>query len=129
MTPWIGNQYNPSATWDGNQFVVTFIDQKNRFAPFTLDQLDARGDMFGMRISATGTIIDPKGFAFSLSPAGEAHPSVAGSGGVDWISGSIVRNQAPFAAYRIGYDLFGIGGNQWPVAVASGSSSGGTWPP
>jgi len=106
MTPWIGNQYNPSATWDGNQFVVTFMDQKNRFAPFTLDQLDARGDIFGMRIGATGAIIDPQGFAFSLSPAGEAHPSVAGSGGVDWISGSIVRNQPPFAAYRIGYDLF-----------------------
>ena len=113
---------------DGNQFVVGFMDQKNRFAPFTLDQLDARGDIYGMRISTTGTIIDPQGFAFSLSPAGEAHPSVAGLGGVDWISGSIVRNQAPFAAYRIGYDLFGIAGNQWPVPVASASSSGGDIP-
>ena len=128
MTPWIGNQYNPSATWDGNQFVVAYMDQKNRFAPFTLDQLDARGDMFAMRISASGKIRDPQGFAFSLSPAGEVQPSVAGSRGVDWISGSIMRNQAPFATYRIGYDLFGIGGNQWPVAVASGSSSGGDIP-
>ncbi len=128
MTPWIGNQYNPSVTWDGNQFVVAFVDQKNRFAPFTLDQLDARGDIFAMRINATGTIIDPQGFAFSLSSAGEAHPGVAGSGGVDWISGSIVRNQAPFAAYRVGYDLFGTGGNQWPVAVASASSNGGDIP-
>jgi len=128
MTPWIGNQYNPSAAWDGNQFVVGFMDQKNRFAPFTLDQLDARGDIFGMRINSTGTIIDPQGFAFSLSPASEAQPSVVGSAGVAWISGSIVRNQAPFAAYRIGYDLFGIGGNQWPVAVAAASSSGGDVP-
>ena len=128
MTPWIGNQYNPSATWDGNQFVVAYMDQKNRFAPFTLDQLDARGDMFAMRISASGKIRDPQGFAFSLSPAGEVHPSVAGSRGIDWITGSIMRNQSPLAAYRIGYDLFGIGGNQWPVAVASASSSGGDIP-
>lgn len=128
MTPWIGNQYNPSATWDGNQFVVAYMDQKNRFAPWTLDQLDARGDMFAMRISASGKIRDPQGFAFSLSPAGEVQPSVAGSRGIDWMTGSIMRNQAPFAAYRIGYDLFGLGGNQWPVAVASASSSGGDIP-
>ena len=100
MTPWIGNQYNPSATWDGNQFVVAYMDQKNRFAPFTLDQLDARGDMFAMRISGSGRIRDPQGFAFSLSPAGEVQPSVAGSRGIDWITGSIMRNQAPFATYR-----------------------------
>ena len=104
------------------------MDQKNRFAPFTLDQLDARGDMFAMRISGSGRIRDPQGFAFSLSPAGEVQPSVAGSRGIDWISGSIMRNQTPFATYRIGYDLFGIGGNQSPVAVASASSSGGDIP-
>ena len=128
MTPWIGNQYNPSATWDGNQFVVAYMDQKNRFAPWTLDQLDARGDIFAMRINASGKIRDPQGFAFSISQASEAQPSVAGSRGVDWITGSILRNQDPFATYRLGYDLFGLGGNQWPVAMASASSNGGDIP-
>jgi PKD repeat protein len=128
MTPWIGNQYNPSATWDGNQFVIAYMDQKNRFAPWTLDQLDARGDIFAMRISAAGKIRDPQGFAFSLSQASEAQPNIAGSRGIDWITGSILRNQDPFATYRLGYDLFGLGGNQWPVATASASSTGGDIP-
>jgi PKD repeat protein len=90
--------------------------------------LDARSDLFGMRISEAGVILDPKGFAFSLSPAGEAFPNVAASGGVSMLTGSVVRNESPFAAYRIGYQRFGVGGNQWPVAVASASPSSGNIP-
>jgi PKD repeat protein len=127
MTPWSGNQYRPRVAWDGNQFVVVYNDQKNRFAPFTLDQLDARSDIFGMRLSATGAIIDPEGFAFSLSPAAEATPNVAAANGVSLLLGSILRN-APYAAYRIGYQRFGVGGNAWPVAAASSDSTGGDVP-
>src|SRR6185436_2749043 len=52
MTPWAGNQYRPRVAWDGSQWVVAYNDQKNRFAPLTLDQFDARSDLFGMRVSA-----------------------------------------------------------------------------
>lgn len=128
LTPWLGNQYRPRAAWDGNQFVVVYNEQRNRFAPSTLDPLDARSDLFGMRITAAGTIVDPKGFAFSLSRAGEAYPNVAASGGVSLLTGSVVRNESPFAAYRVGYQRFGVGGNPWPVAVASANSSGGDVP-
>jgi PKD repeat protein len=127
MTPWIGNQYKPRAAWDGTQFVVVYNDQKNRFAPFTLDQLDARSDLFGMRVSATGTIIDPQGFAFSLSPAAEASPNITAKGGVSLILGSIMRN-APQDAYRIGYQRYGVGANAWPVTVATSDSTGGDIP-
>jgi PKD repeat protein len=37
-------------------------------------------------------------------------------------------NPAPYASYRVGYELFGTGGNQPPVTVATGSSSGGDIP-
>jgi HAMP domain-containing protein len=46
-----------------------------------LDQFDVRSDLFGMRVAADGTKIDPMGFAFSASPAAESWPNVsAGSG-------------------------------------------------
>jgi VCBS repeat-containing protein len=128
LTPWLGNQYRPRVAWDGSQFVVVYNEQRSRFAPSTLDALDARSDLFGMRVTAGGTIVDPKGFAFSLSPAAEAHPNVAASGGVSLIVGSVVRNESPFAAYRVGYERFGVGGNQWPVAVASANTVGGDVP-
>ncbi len=128
LTPWIGNQYRPRVAWDGSQFIVVFNDQKNRFAPHTLDQLDARSDLFGMRISASGTVIDPKGFAFSTSPLAEAFPNIAASAGVSFLSNSLMRNEAPFAAYRVGYTRYGVGGNGWPVAVASGNVTSGIVP-
>jgi PKD repeat protein len=120
LTPWIGNQYRPRAAWDGSQFVVVYQDQKTRFADWTLDQLDARSDLFGMRIGVTGTILDPQGFAFSTLASSETHPSVEARNGVTLISGAIHR-ESPFGDYRIGYGLFGTGANPWPVVLAAAS--------
>lgn len=116
LTPWKGNQYRPHLAWDGTQFVLTYSEQCNRFAPLTLDMLDARGDLYGMRISPTGTKIDPQGFIFSNSPLSETHPNVVAANGVSLFAGSIFQNSQ--AAYRVGYQQYGVGGNQWPVAVA-----------
>jgi PKD repeat protein len=116
LTPWQGNQYRPHVAWDGTQFVLTYSEQRNRFAPLTLDMLDARGDLYGMRISATGTKIDPQGFMFSNSPLAETHSNVAAANGVSLLAGSIFQNSQ--AAYRVGYQQYGVGGNPWPVAVA-----------
>jgi VCBS repeat-containing protein len=128
LTPWQGNQYRPRVVWDGNQFVVVYNEQRNRFAPSTLDQLDARSDLYGMRISENGDILDPMGFAFSLSQTGEAYPNVAASSGVSILTGSVVLNDSPYAAYRVGYQLLGSGGNQWPVAVISANPNNGDIP-
>jgi hypothetical protein len=127
MTPWIGNQYNPSATWDGNQFVVACMDQKNRFAPFTLDQLDARGDMFAMRISASGKIRDPQGSRSHFLPPAKCIRGVAGSHGIDWITGSIVatkRRSRPIASATISSGSAGINGRwQWLPGAAAAATS------
>lgn len=126
LTPWTGNQYRPDVAWDGKQFVVAFQDQKNRFTEWGLEQLDARSDLFGMRVTADGTIVDPQGFVFSRSETAEAFPAIASLNGVSLIAGSIVRPSS--AAYRAGYSLFGPGGNQWPVAVASANPVAGDVP-
>ncbi len=120
LTPWKDDQYRPRAAWDGSQFVVVFQDQKTDLGgDWSLETIDARSDLMGMRISPTGVVIDPQGFVFSNGPTGEAYPNVAAFAGTTLIAGSIVRNTSPYANYRIGYDLFGTGGNNWPVAVAS----------
>ena len=115
--------------WDGSQFVVVFQDQKTDLGgDWSLEQIDARSDLMGMRISPAGAVIDPQGFVFSNSPIGEAYPNVVASGGKTLIAGSLVRNDASSANYRIGYEIFGTGGNNWPVAVASATPASGDVP-
>ncbi len=127
ITPWEGNQYRPRAAWDGTNFVIAYQDQKNRFTTSSLETLDARSDLFGMRISPTGTILDPQGFVFSNSPVGETNPNLIALNGTTLIAGSIMRNEAPFANYRVGYQLYG-NGNPWPVAVANANQTSGNVP-
>lgn len=116
LTPWQGNQYRPHLAWDGSQYVLAYTEQRNRFAPHTLDQLDARGDLYGMRITGNGTIVDPQGFIFSNIALSETHPNVVAANGISLFAGSFFQNS--HAAYRVGYQQYGTGGNQWPVAVA-----------
>lgn len=128
LTPWAGNQYRPQVAWDGTYFVVVYQDQKNRLAEQSLEQLDARADLYGMRLTTAGAKVDPQGFVFSNSPYGEVAPTVVASNGVSLIAGSIIRQEAPYANYRIGYSRFGLGGNKWPVASMAANPTGGNIP-
>ena len=129
LTPWRDDQYRPRVAWNGSEFVLVFQDQKTTIGGYwSLEQIDARSDLIGMRISATGSPIDPQGFVFANGPAGKAYPNVVGSAGTALIAGSIVRNASPIVSYRIGYELFGAGGNRWPVAVASATPTDGDVP-
>jgi len=125
LTPWSGNQYRPRVAWDGTNFVVAYQDQKNRLALWTLDQLDARGDLFAMRVGPTGTIVDPQGFAFSTLPTAETDPTVAAFNGTQFLAGAIMHNDANFANYRIAYEL--LPGNG-PAAVINASATEGDVP-
>ena len=127
LTPWAGNQYRPRVAWDGSQFIVVYQDQRNRLAEWELDQMDARSDLFGMRIASDGTILDPMGFIFSNSTGAEAYPNIAAADGTSLIAASIMRD-TPYSSYRVGYELIGVGGNAWPVSVASANPANGDVP-
>jgi PKD repeat protein len=128
LTPWKDDQYRPRVAWDGSQFVLVWQDQRTDLGgDWSLEQIDARSDLMGMRISPAGVVIDPQGFVFSNRPSGEAYPNVVASGGTTLIAGSLVRNESPFANYRIGYGLYGAG-NDWPVATVSADPTGGDVP-
>jgi len=80
-----------------------------------------------MRVAADGAKVDPMGFVFSAIPAAESWPSVTAGNSLTLISGSIMRNER-LDAYRIGYELYGESGNQWPIGVATANTSGGDVP-
>ncbi len=129
LTPWSGNQYRPRVGWDGANFVVTYQDQKNRLAEQTLDQLDARSDLFAHAGHARpAAIVDPQGFLFSALPTGETDPTVVSLNGVTMLAGSVVLNDATFANYRIVYEQRDATLNKWPVAVATAAPTGGDVP-
>ncbi len=128
LTPWSGNQYKACVAWDGANFIVVFQDQKNRLAEWTLDQLDARSDLFAMRVSPTGSIIDPQGFVLSASATGDTDPNITALDGVSLLAGSVVINDADFANYRVVYAPLDNSLNQQPVAVAAATPAGGDVP-
>ncbi len=125
FTPWPGNQYRPRVAWDGINFVIAYQEQKNRLALNTLDQLDARSDLFAMRVSPTGAKLDPQGFVFSALPTAETDPTVCALNGTLLLAGAVMKNDSLFANYRIAYDI--LPGNG-PVTVLNASATAGDIP-
>lgn len=125
FTPWPGNQYRPRVAWDGANFIIAYQDQKNRLALNTLDQLDARSDLFAMRVSPTGVKLDPQGFVFSALPTAETDPTVCAFNGTMLLAGAVMVNDTSLANYRIVYDI--LPGNG-PVAVINASTLAGDIP-
>jgi len=123
LTPWKDDQFQPRVAWDGSQFVVVYQDQRTNLVyplyGWSLEPIDARSDLIGMRITEGGAVLDPLGFVISNAPTAEAYPEVVASGGTTLIAASIMRNDSTHANYRIGYEFYGEGGNGWPVATAS----------
>ncbi len=126
LTPWVGNQYRPRVAWDGVQFVVVFQDSRNR--SFYLDQVDARGDIFGLRVMADGSVVDPRGFVISAGPAGETDPAIAGGAGSARVAAALLLNDGTHNAYRVASSVLDAAWNQWPVAVAQAAPAGGDVP-
>lgn len=128
LTPWAGNQYRPQLTHDGRDYVLVYQDQKNRLAPHTLDQLDARGDIYGMRIRPDGTVVDPQGFLVTDSPIGETDPNVESRGSDTLVLASQMQNDGVHSSYRVRLGEVLGGTDRFPVAVAGASVAEGDAP-
>lgn len=95
------NQENSAISWDGMQFITLFEDRRNRTYFF-----DQRTDVYGARVTAAGTVLDPEGFVFSNESVPEMQPSVASSDNRSILAASIFRDQPGYASYRVGIRLF-----------------------
>ncbi|MCB1890552.1 MAG: PKD domain-containing protein [Rhodocyclaceae bacterium] len=127
-TPWSGNQYRPFISFDGRDYIVVFQDQKNRLAPFAIEALDARSDLYGMRVGVDGSILDPEGFLIDDRAEAETDPVVASRGSDTLIAASQLANDGIAANYRIAHSGVLDGTDRFPVALASASVRQGDAP-
>lgn len=93
------DQRFPEVGWNGREFVVGFEDDRNEGTP-GVQQF--RGDVYGARVGADGSLLDPDGFAVSRDSIMETGALAGGSGGTLLVGCSVFEAAAPFANYRIG---------------------------
>jgi hypothetical protein len=62
-----GIQQTPSVAASGGTFLVAWRDRRN----------PGPGDIYGTRVSSSGTVLEPLGFAISVASAGQFAPAVA----------------------------------------------------
>jgi hypothetical protein len=90
-------QAYPALAWDGGEFVATFEDHRNAALFF-----DLRGDLYGARLDAAGTVLDPAGFAVASGAPPQMNPAVAGGPtGSAAFAGAQFGSGSPYASYRV----------------------------
>jgi hypothetical protein len=103
----------PAVAWDGEQYVTLYEDLHE--VTFFLDE---RSDVYGTRVSATGTVLDPTGFEVFGDPLSEVDAAVAGAGSVALLAASDFREDVPYTAYRIAYRFLGASSSAVSVSAA-----------
>jgi hypothetical protein len=99
-----GRQLRPVVGWDGSNFVVAWDDQRNQGAFF-----DERTDIYGARVSETGTVLDPAGFPIYAGPQGDATAAILSRpDGVSFVACARFQTTSPFDTYRIGVTTLGL---------------------
>jgi hypothetical protein len=84
----------PAVAWDGNQYVVTWLDHRND--PFPEQP---RGDIYAALVSPTNVPLEE--FAVANSAAPEDTPFVASAGGLTLFAYAKFYPAAPYAAHRV----------------------------
>jgi hypothetical protein len=90
------DQFTPAVTWDGAQWIVEYLDHRNEGYP-----KQPRGDIYATRVDASGTVIDPNGFAVAKTPLPEETPAIIASDGVVIYGYTAFHDQAPYKNLRI----------------------------
>lgn len=93
-----GRQLRPTVCWDGQSFVVAWDDQRNQSSFF-----DARTDVYGVRVSETGEMLDANAFPIVAGPQGDAGAALLSPApGTTFVASARFTCSAAFDTYRIG---------------------------
>lgn len=116
------DQTEPNGAWDGEQFLVLFQDR--RHAPTNADQ---RPHLYGTRVLADGSVLDPAGFVVAAEAVPESGPAILGPppgrNGTALLAYCVLAPLAPYASERIvvrqsGVEGAAIGGPAVTMGVA-----------
>lgn len=69
ITPGHQSQWDPALVWDGSTYFVTWEDTREPF-----------GDLYGARVTAGASVLDPDGIAISTAPYRQSQPDVSWNG-------------------------------------------------
>lgn len=99
-----GRQLRPTVDWDGESFIVAWEDQRNQASFF-----DARTDIYGVRVSEVGTLIDSVAFPITNTAPGNTGTALSCKpNGVTLVASARFTTTAPFDTYRIGLAAVGV---------------------
>jgi hypothetical protein len=91
-----GNQFLPAVSWDGTQYLATWLDQRNEQFP-----IQPRGDIYAARINQDGTVLDSTGFPVANSVLPEETPFVVSANQITVFAYSAFYDHSPFSAMRV----------------------------
>ena len=93
----VEQQRAPTVAFDGLDFLVVWEDMRN-----AEDYFDKRTDLYGARVSVSGTVLDPLGVAVATDAAPEQQPALASAAGDTLLAASIFRDEPGLTSYRLG---------------------------
>jgi hypothetical protein len=91
-----GMQTWPTVVFDGTNFVVAWDDQRNQSSFF-----DATTDVYGTRVSPSGSVLDGTGFSWASAAVASTRPSLATRAGGTLCAFSELRPESPLGGYRV----------------------------
>lgn len=91
-----GQQFRSGVGWTGTEFVAAWEDQRHAVSYF-----DWRTDIFGARISATGTVLDPAGVPLATTQRTELAPDFLTTGSHLFLSLSTLRSDTTLGSFRV----------------------------
>ena len=92
----VGAQTASSIAYDGANYIVVWMDARN-----------SNWDIYGARVTPSGSLLDTNGFAISTSEEGQTHPSLtSGSAGQVLIAYSSFMPAPEYRTYRIWGNLW-----------------------
>jgi hypothetical protein len=99
-----GRQLRPTAVWDGTTYLVAFDDQRNQQAFF-----DDRTDIYGARVSTSGTVLDTTAFPIIAGAQGDCSASLLAVNGRTLVASTrfVVSPGSGFDSHRVGVTLLG----------------------
>ncbi|WP_284721215.1 hypothetical protein [Polyangium sorediatum] len=107
-------EVRPAVAYNGTNYLAIWEDRRP----------GATADIYGARLTTSGTVLDPSGIAISQATGSEYYPSVA-SLGADWLvawTDGRAGNDDVYAA-RVGGDGSVLDPPGLPIATATGSQS------